>query len=77
MVVDSEPRSSSADQALFGGKMFPRVKTISCGGTGRIRTQHASKNSPSPTAFLVSTVLTVLLLHVSVQSFIAIIRFLH
>lgn len=28
--------------------MLPRVKTISCGGTSRIRTQHASKNSTSP-----------------------------
>lgn len=47
-MVDTGPRSSSADQSLFGGKMLPRVKTISCGGTSRIRTQHASKNSTSP-----------------------------
>lgn len=51
VVVDTEPRSSSADQSLFAGKMFPRVKTISCGGTVRISTQHASKNSASPMAF--------------------------
>ncbi len=51
VVVDSKPRSSLADQSLFGGKMFPRVKTISCGGTNRIRTQHASKNSACPVAF--------------------------
>lgn len=31
--------------------MSPRVRTISCGGTNRICTQHASKNSVSPVAF--------------------------
>lgn len=36
VVVDAEPRSSPADQSLFGEKMFLRVKTISCGGTNRI-----------------------------------------
>ncbi len=51
VVVDTGPRSSSGDRSLFGGKMFPRVKTISCGGTNRICTQLASKNSASPIAF--------------------------
>lgn len=51
VVVDNRPTSSLADQSLFGGKMSPWVRTISCGGTNRICTQHASENSVSPVAF--------------------------
>lgn len=41
VAVDSRPRSSAADQALFGGEQSPRVRAASCGAIGTVCTQRA------------------------------------
>lgn len=54
VAVDSRPRSSAADQALFGGEQSPRVRAASCGAIGAVCTQHALQD--------ISTLLTALLI---------------
>lgn len=41
VAVDSRPRSSAADRALFGGERSPRVRAASCGALGTVCTQRA------------------------------------
>lgn len=54
VAVDSRPRSSVADQALFGGEQSPRVRAASCGAIGAVCTQRALLG--------ISTLLTALLI---------------
>lgn len=54
VAVDSRPRSSAADRALFGGEQPPRVRAASCGAIGTARTQRAFNDISSfPTALLI------------------------
>lgn len=58
MAVDRRPRSSAADQALFGEEQSRRVRAASCGAIGAVCTQrlHSSLRSPDPlSASLVSS----------------------